>query len=77
MTFFICTVLVILVIIVIAIAARRNIENNIYICPNCKKQFKPKKKYAYFNNMGNKSQFLKCPNCKKFSICNISHANQE
>ena len=62
---------------VIAICTKRSIKDNIYVCPHCKTRFKPsRRKNSYFGNMSNNSEVLKCPNCKKITICSLSN-NQE
>lgn len=63
--------------IVIALCTKRNIRNNIYVCPNCKTRFKPSgRKNSYFGNMSNTSELLRCPCCKKITICSLSN-NQD
>lgn len=60
--------------IVIALCTKRNIKNNIYVCPYCKTRFKPlRRKNSYFGNMSNTSEILKCPHCKKITICSLSN----
>lgn len=68
---------VFLVLAFIAICTKRSIKDNIYVCPNCKARFKPsRRKNSYFGNMSNKSEVLKCPCCKKITICSLSN-NQD
>ncbi len=63
--------------IVIALCTKRSIKNNIYVCPYCKTRFKPaKRKNSYFGNLSNTSEVLKCPCCKKITICSLSN-NQD
>lgn len=69
---------VVLFLIIVALCTKRDIKNNIYVCPKCKKRFKPlNRKHSYFGNMSNDSEVLKCPNCKKIGICSLSHDQNE
>ena len=63
--------------IVIALCTKRKIKDNIYVCPHCKTRFKPsRRKNSYFGNMSNASEVLRCPCCKKITICSLSN-NQD
>ena len=50
-----------------------------YICPKCKKEFKPKKWYTFlwaFHFCG--SRLFKCPHCKRISFCHpCFHKNKD
>ena len=73
MTFLYAAAGVIAFLAVIALCTKRRIKDNIYVCPFCKTRFKPlKRKNSYFGNMSNSSELLKCPCCKKISICSLS-----
>ena len=63
---------------VLAICTKRNIKDNIYVCPKCKTRFRPaKRKNSYFGNLSNTSEILKCPCCKKITICSLSNNQKE
>ena len=63
--------------IIIALCTKRSIKDKVYVCPNCKTRFKPsRRKNLYFGNMSNTSEILKCPCCKKITICSLSN-NQD
>ncbi len=73
MPYIIGGIAVVLFLALIALCTKKNIKNNIYICSKCKKRFYPRRKHSYLGNMSNDSEILKCPNCKKISICSLSH----
>ncbi len=78
MHFIIGTTVVVLFIIIIALCTRKSIKSNIYVCPKCRKRFRPiKRKYSYFGNLNNDSELLKCPKCNKRSICKLSHIQDD
>ncbi len=59
---------------VVALCTKRSIKNNIYVCPYCKTRFKPvKRKHSYFGNLSNSAEILKCPCCKKITVCSLSN----
>ena len=56
------------ILIVCAIGGKL-LSKNIYVCPNCGHQFKKKWYKLMLSIHINDERYLKCPECKKASLC--------